>query len=117
MNRQKRRKEYTKTKKDGTTRKVSLCYNVTSKNTFPSTGFENRVFFTLFQSFTQQLTEKVRSKIQTLFLPLLYGILLAIARRRTVTTWLCAAQISNKSKADDLSLLNPPNYYPNLSTD
>jgi len=50
---------------------------------------------TLFQSFTQQLAEKVRTKTQAFFLPLLYGILLAIAQRRTVTTWLRAAQISD----------------------
>jgi hypothetical protein len=49
----------------------------------------------LFQTFTQQLAEKVRTKAQAFFLPLLYGALLAIARRRTVTTWLRAAQISD----------------------
>jgi hypothetical protein len=50
---------------------------------------------TLFQTFSQQLASKVRVKAQAFFLPLLYGILLAIAKRRTVTTWLRAAQISD----------------------
>jgi hypothetical protein len=58
-----------------------------------SQGRHNAV--NLFQSFTQQLAEKVRVKAQAFFLPLLYGALLAIARRRTVTTWLRAAQISD----------------------
>jgi hypothetical protein len=39
---------------------------------------------TLFESFTSQLAEKVRTKAQWFFLPLLFGALLAIARRRTV---------------------------------
>jgi predicted nucleic acid-binding protein len=53
---------------------------------------------TLFQTFTTQLAEQVRSKAQAFFLPLLVGALLAIARRRTVTTWLRAAQISDDLK-------------------
>jgi hypothetical protein len=50
---------------------------------------------TLFQSFTKQLAEKLPKPVRAFFLPLLYGALLAIARRRTVTTWLRAAQISD----------------------
>jgi hypothetical protein len=50
---------------------------------------------TLFESFTKQLADKLWKKAQWFFLPLLYGALLAIARRRTVTTWLRAAQLSD----------------------
>jgi hypothetical protein len=50
---------------------------------------------TLFQAFAAQLAEKVRKKSKAFFIPLLFGALLAIARRRTVTTWLQAAQISD----------------------
>jgi len=50
---------------------------------------------TLFQTFTKQLAEKLPKPVRAFFLPFLYGALLAIARRRTVTTWLRAAQISD----------------------
>jgi hypothetical protein len=60
----------------------------------------------LFQTFTQQLAEKVRTKTQAFFLPLLYGALLAIARRRTVTTWLRAAQISDDYRSVFYHLTN-----------
>jgi hypothetical protein len=50
---------------------------------------------TLFQNIAQQLADTLRRKTQPFFLSLVCGILLAIARRRTVTTWLQAAQISD----------------------
>jgi SRSO17 transposase len=49
----------------------------------------------LFQNLANQLTATLRKKTQPFFLSLLCGILLAIARRRTVTTWLQAAQIED----------------------
>jgi hypothetical protein len=49
----------------------------------------------LFQSIAQRLAEKLPTKTRSYFLAFITGILFAIARRRTVTTWLQAAQISD----------------------
>jgi hypothetical protein len=49
----------------------------------------------LFQNIAQQLADKLPKKTRSYFLAFITGILLAIAKRRTVTTWLQAAQISN----------------------
>jgi SRSO17 transposase len=48
-----------------------------------------------FESFAQRLAKVLPMKTQPFFLSLLLGALLAIARRRTVTQWLKAAQISD----------------------
>ena len=48
---------------------------------------------TLFQAIARRLAEKLPRKTQSFFLSLLLGALLAVARRRTVTTWLQAAQV------------------------
>ena len=49
----------------------------------------------LFQRFAQRLNGKLKTPIKTFFLPLIFGALLAIARRRTVTKWIQAAQFSD----------------------
>ena len=48
----------------------------------------------VFQTIAERLASKLKTQIKTFFLPLLLGTLLALARRRTVTTWLRAAHIS-----------------------
>ena len=48
----------------------------------------------LFQTIAERLTDKLKTPIKTFFLSLLLGALLALARRRTVTTWLRAAGLS-----------------------
>ncbi len=50
---------------------------------------------TLFQAIARRLAEKLPRKTQSFFLSLLLGALLAVARRRTVTTWLQAAQVQD----------------------
>ena len=49
----------------------------------------------LFQSFAEQLGKRLKPKTKTYFLQLLLGVLLAFHRRRTVTQWIQAAQISD----------------------
>jgi len=49
----------------------------------------------LFESFAEKLASRVPKKTQPFFLALILGALLAIAKRRTVTQWLKAAQISD----------------------
>jgi len=49
----------------------------------------------LFQNIAQRLAEKLPTKTRSYFLSFITGILFAIARRRTVTTWLQAAQMSD----------------------
>ncbi len=49
---------------------------------------------TYFQAFAERLADKLPTKTKPFFLSLLLGALLAVAKRRTVTTWLQAAQIS-----------------------
>jgi hypothetical protein len=49
----------------------------------------------LFESFAEKLASRVPKKTQPFFLALILGALLTIARRRTVTQWLKAAQISD----------------------
>ena len=49
----------------------------------------------LFHHIAQQLAEKLPTRTRSYFLAFITGILFAIARRRTVTTWLQAAQISD----------------------
>jgi len=49
----------------------------------------------LFQTIAKRLADKLPTKTRTYFLAFITGILFAIARRRTVTTWLQAAQISD----------------------
>jgi hypothetical protein len=47
-----------------------------------------------FQASLSALGSRLKKNVQTYFLPLMMGILLAVARRRTVTQWIKAAQIS-----------------------
>ena len=42
----------------------------------------------LFQTIAERLNSKLKTQVNTFFLPLILGALLAPARRRTVTTWL-----------------------------
>ena len=49
----------------------------------------------LFEKFIGQLATMLPTKTQPFFISLILGALLAIARRRTVTQWLRAAQISD----------------------
>jgi len=49
----------------------------------------------LFESFAEKLVSRVPKRTQPFFLALILGALLAIAKRRTVTQWLKAAQISD----------------------
>ena len=49
----------------------------------------------LFQNIAQRLAEKLPTKTRSYFLSFITGILFAIARRRTVTPWLQAAQMSD----------------------
>ena len=49
----------------------------------------------LFESFAEELASRVPKRTQPFFLALILGALLTIARRRTVTQWLKAAQISD----------------------
>jgi hypothetical protein len=51
---------------------------------------------TLFQTIAHRLAEQLPGKTKPFFLSLILGVLLAIARRRTVTKWLMAAQISDE---------------------
>jgi len=48
----------------------------------------------LFQTIAERLTNKLKTQVKTFFLPLILGALFALARRRTVTTWLRAAGLS-----------------------
>ena len=50
----------------------------------------------LFQLIAKRLDGKLKTPIKTFFLPLLFGALLAIARRRTVPQWLRAAGLSEQ---------------------
>jgi len=49
----------------------------------------------LFEKFIAQLANTLPTKVKPFFMSLILGALLAIARRRTVTQWLRAAQISD----------------------
>ena len=49
----------------------------------------------LFESFAEKLASRVPKKTKSFFLALILGALLTIARRRTVTQWLKASQISD----------------------
>lgn len=49
----------------------------------------------IFQNIAERLAEKLPEKTKPFFLSLLLGALLAVARRRTVTAWLQAAQIED----------------------
>ena len=49
----------------------------------------------LFEKFIAQLANKLPTKVKPFFMSLILGALLAISRRRTVTQWLRAAQISD----------------------
>ena len=51
---------------------------------------------TLFQTIAERLADKLSPKTKSYFLSLALGALLAMARRRTVTKWIQAAQISDK---------------------
>ena len=50
---------------------------------------------TLFQTIAEQLSKRLKPKTKAYFLPLILGVLLAFHRRRTVTQWIQAAQISD----------------------
>jgi hypothetical protein len=56
---------------------------------------QKNVSVTIFQAIADRLAAKLPRKTKPFFLSLLLGALLAVARRRTVTTWLQAAQISD----------------------
>jgi hypothetical protein len=56
---------------------------------------ERKQTVTIFQTIAERLAEKLPTRTKPFFLALLLGALLAIARRRTVTKWLQAAQISD----------------------
>ena len=49
----------------------------------------------LFQTIAQRLDERLPAKAKPFFQAMMLGAWLAIARRRTVTKWLMAAQISD----------------------
>jgi len=49
----------------------------------------------LLESFTEKLANRVPKRTQPFFLALILGALLTIAKRRTVTQWFKAAQISD----------------------
>ena len=49
----------------------------------------------LFESFAEKLASRVPKKTKPFFLALILGALLAIAKRRTVTQWFKATQISD----------------------
>jgi len=53
----------------------------------------------LFHHIAERLDGKLKTPITTFFLPLIFGALLAIARQRTVTTWLRAAGLSEKYRS------------------
>ena len=50
----------------------------------------------LFQKCVEMIAEKVRTKARPFFLSLVLGVLLSFARRRTVTQWIRAGQISDR---------------------
>jgi hypothetical protein len=50
---------------------------------------------TLFQNIAEQLAKRLKPKTKSYFLPLILGVLFAFTRRRTVTTWIQAAQLSD----------------------
>jgi len=50
----------------------------------------------LFHHLAERLADTLSTATKSYFLSLLFGILLAIARRRTVTTWIQAAHISDE---------------------
>jgi hypothetical protein len=50
----------------------------------------------IFQHMTRRLADQLPRKTPAFFLSLLLGALLAVARRRTVTAWLQAAQIEDE---------------------
>ena len=52
----------------------------------------------LFQTIAKRLNSKLKTQIKTFFLPLILGALLVLARRRTVTTWLRAAGLSEGNR-------------------
>jgi len=52
----------------------------------------------LFEKFIAQLANTLPTKVKPFFMSLILGALLAIARRRTVTQWLRAAQISDDDR-------------------
>ena len=49
----------------------------------------------LFQLFVEKIAEKLRTKAKPFFLSLVLGVLLSVARRRTVTQWIKAAKLSD----------------------
>jgi hypothetical protein len=53
-------------------------------------------FVSIFQAIAQGLADKLPRKTKPFFLSLMLGALLAVARRRTVTAWLQAAQIEDE---------------------
>ncbi|MCL2623932.1 MAG: transposase [Planctomycetaceae bacterium] len=50
---------------------------------------------TRFETFAQRIAKVLPRKTQPFIIALIFGVLLAVARRRTVTQWLKAAQISD----------------------
>ena len=49
----------------------------------------------IFQTLAKRLNARLKTQIKTFFISLIVGALFAIARRRTVTTWLRAAGFSD----------------------
>ena len=60
----------------------------------------------LFEKFAEQLASKLPKKAQSIFLSLVLGTLLAIARRRTVTKWFKAAQIYDNNRQEFYHISN-----------
>ena len=50
---------------------------------------------TLFQTIAEQLGKRLKPKTKAYFLPLILGVIFAFCRRRTITTWIQAAQMSD----------------------
>ena len=57
---------------------------------------EQKESVSIFHAIARSLADKLPTKTKPFFLSLLLGALLAVARRRTVTAWLQAAQIEDE---------------------
>ena len=68
----------------------------------------------LFQTIAERLNNKLKTQIKTFFLPLILGALFALARRRTVTTWLRAAGLSEDYRRIFYHLRKAVNGYWNI---
>ena len=57
---------------------------------------EQKQSVSIFQAIARRLADKLSRKTKPFFLSFMIGALLAVARRRTVTQWLQAAQIEDE---------------------